>query len=231
MRKELLIFGANGALGKGVTKSMLQKDYDKIYLFDFGIEKEKVSGGDKLIKIATKDLSIELNVQEAFNKIKPSSGTIFFLYSTVGGFAGGKKISETDEEEWNKMMNINLKSNFFIAKYFSKLVENSAAGSICFTAAATGLNPETGKSSYGASKSGLIHLVKTLALEGKPIKLSANAIAPYIIDTPANREWMKDADYSEWIKSEEIGDFADSIFKHFHFISGNIIKLFIRFGI
>lgn len=231
MKKELLVFGANGALGRGVTTTMLRKNYDKIYLFDFSIEKANADTGKNVIKINTQDLSVEKNVADIFAKINPSKDTLFFLYSTVGGFAGGKTIRETDEAEWNKMMDMNLKSNFFIAKYFSKLVEKSAGGSICFTAAATGINPEAGKGSYGTSKSGLIHLVKTLALEGSSIKLSANAIAPYIIDTPANREWMKDADYNKWIKSEEIGELANSIFENFFFVSGNILRLSSRFTV
>ncbi len=231
MRRELLIFGANGALGKGITKTMVKKNYDSIYLFDFNIEKEDIENGKSLVKVNTGDLSEEKNVKDAFSKVKPAVETIFFLYSTVGGYAGGKNIRETDVEEWDRMMNMNLKSNFFIAKYFSKLVEKSAGGSICFTAAQTGIIPETGKASYGTSKSGLIHFVKTLALESKSIKLSANAIAPYIIDTPANRDWMKDADSSSWIKTEEIGDLAHSIFTNFHFISGNILWLNTRFKV
>ncbi|HSD62381.1 MAG TPA: SDR family NAD(P)-dependent oxidoreductase [Ignavibacteriaceae bacterium] len=230
MKKELLIFGANGALGKGITKTMLNKDYDKIYLFDFEMEKQTLERMEKIEKISTGDLSIEKNVKDVIEAIKPSNETLFFLYSTVGGFAGGKTIQDTEEQEWDRMMNINLKSNFFIAKHFSRLVEKSGGGSICFTAAETGISPEKEKASYGTSKSGLIHLVKTLALEGKSIKLSANAIAPFIIDTPANREWMHSTDYSEWVKTEEIGDLAYSIFNHFYFISGNIIRLYIRFN-
>ncbi len=229
MKKVLMIFGANGALGKGITNVLIKKDYDQIYLFDFNIDKENISIEKPVFQIKSSDLSVEKNVNELFDKIQPSRETTFFLYSTVGGFSGGKKIWETDEETWDKMMNINLKSNFLIAKYFSKLVAESAGGSICFTAAETGLIPEPGKGSYGASKSALIHLVKTLAMEGDSIKLSANAIAPYIIDTPANRGWMKDADYSKWIKSEEIGELINNIFQNFHFISGNIIRLTSRF--
>jgi NAD(P)-dependent dehydrogenase (short-subunit alcohol dehydrogenase family) len=229
MKKELLIFGANGALGKGITKSMMGKEYDKIYLFDFEMEKQIIDDDEKIEKVNSGDLSVEKNVKETFGEVKPSGDTLFFLYSTVGGYFGGKSTRDTDESEWDKMMNMNLKSNFFIAKYFSKLVEKSAGGSICFTAAETGINPEKEKAAYGTSKSGLIHLVKTLALEGKPIKLSANAIAPFIIDTPANREWMQTTDYSNWVKPEEIGNLADSIFRNFHFVSGNIIRLPIRF--
>ena len=228
MRKEILIFGANGALGKGITRTILKKDYNKIYLVDFHIENEKLDF-ESVVKVNSEDLSVEKNVERIFSKISPAKNTLFFLYSTVGGFSGGKSISDTNESEWDKMMDINLKSGLWIAKYFSRLVAKSAGGSICFTAAETGVNPEAGKSAYGTSKSGLIHLVRTLALEGNDINLSANAIAPYIIDTLANRDWMKDADYSRWIKPEEIGELAHNIFSNFHFISGNVFRLTSRF--
>ena len=228
MKRELLIFGATGALGKGITDVMLRKNYDKVYLFDFKFE-EEISSGKIPEKIVIKDLSVEKNVAEAFKKISPSKDTLFFLYSTVGGYAGGKSIRETDEEEWDKMMDMNLKANFFIAKYFARLIQNSAGGSICFTAAETGINPERKKAAYGTSKSALVHLVKTLSLEGEEIKLSANAVAPYILDTPANRKWMNKEDYHKMIKPEEIGEFADGLFKNFYFISGNIVRLSTRF--
>ena len=54
---------------------------------------------------------------------------------------------------------------------------------------------------YGVSKAGLIHLVKSLAMEGEKIKLSVNAIAPYIIDTKANREWGKESDFARMDKT------------------------------
>jgi NAD(P)-dependent dehydrogenase (short-subunit alcohol dehydrogenase family) len=229
VKREVLIFGANGALGKGVTAAMIKKNYDNIYLFDFNIEEK--TARDRTQKINIKDLAVEKNVADAFSNIKPSRQKLFFLYSTVGGFAGGKNIMDTEEGEWNRMMDMNLKANFYLAKYFSKLVEKSAGGSICFTAAETGVNAEAQKGAYGISKSAVIHLVKTLSLEGKAINLSANAIAPYIIDTPANRDWMKDSDYTEWIKPEEIGNFAHSLFENFNFVSGNILRLTSRFNV
>jgi NAD(P)-dependent dehydrogenase (short-subunit alcohol dehydrogenase family) len=224
-----MIFGAEGALGKGVTKTLLRKNYDKIYLYDFKFADDADYDNTSVEKVSIKDLSTEKNVSELFEKINPSKDTLYFLYTTVGGFAGGKTIGETDEEEWNKMMDMNLKANFFIAKYFSRLVEKSAGGSICFTAAETGVTAEAKKSAYGASKSALIHLVKTLSIEGEAIKLSANAIAPYILDTPANRKWMKDSEFDKWTKPEEIGELADNLFNNFHFISGNILRLKSRF--
>lgn len=230
MKKEVLIFGANGALGKGVTKSLLNKDYDKYYLFDFNISKNSFEN-EKAEFIDNDDLSVEENCIKAFDKVKPGKDKLLFLYSTVGGFAGGKNLWEIDEAEWDKMMGMNLKSAFFIAKCFAKLVMQSSGGSICYTSAYAGLEPEAKKAAYGASKGGLIHLVKTLSVEGREINLSVNALAPYIIDTPANRSWMQEADYSSWMQPEEIGDLAHSLFDNFHFISGNVIRLRHRFNI
>lgn len=229
MKKELLIFGANGALGSGITEVLVKKDFDKIYLFDFKVD--GLPDSERIEKITIQDLSDEKNVIDAFSKISSSKEKYFFLYSTVGGFAGGKYIWETNVEEFDKMVGMNLKSGFFIAKHFAKLVKESAGGSICLTAAFTGVTPETKKAAYGSAKAALIHLVKTLSLEGKDINLTANAIAPFIIDTPANRKWMRDTDTEKWIKPVEIGELVYSVFYHFNFITGNVINLTYRFKI
>ena len=227
MKKKLLIFGSSGALGNGVTEVFVQKQYDEIYLFDF---KHKESSHDNIYKILVKDLSEEKNVQEAFNHVSPSKDSVYYLFSTVGGFTGGKKIWETEIGYFDRMINMNLKTNFLIAKYFSLLVKDSHSGSICLTAAYTGMVEEPGKAVYGISKAALIHMVKTLADEGKEIRLSANAIAPFIIDTPANREWMANDDFDKWIKPSEIGQFVESIFQNCNMISGNIFILKNRFN-
>jgi len=227
LKKELLIFGASGALGNGVTEVFLKKNYDKVYLFDF---KHKEIEQTNVQQIIVKDLSIEGNVKKAFSEIEPSKEKVFYLYSTIGGFTGGKKIWETETGDFDRMINMNLKTSFLIAKYFSLLVKDSHSGSICLTSAYTGLVAEPGKAVYGTSKAALIHLIKTLAEEGKEINLSANAIAPFIIDTPANREWMKDADFEDWIKPEEIGEYVNSIFQSYNLLSGNIYQLKYRFN-
>lgn len=230
MRKELLIFGAGGYLGRGITETLLAKDYDKIYLFDFGISKASIND-ERVALIDTEDLTVEANVIKAFTSVSSGKDRMFFLYSTIGGFSGGKKVWETDLDDWNKMFNMNLNINFLLAKQFAKIVKESFAGSICFTAAVTGLTAESGKSAYGISKSALIHLVKTLALEGKEINLTVNALAPYIIDTPANREWMKNGSHDSWLKANEIGELIDGLFSNFNFVTGNVIKLTNRFSI
>jgi len=228
MDKKLIIFGASGALGKGVTISLLSKDYDEIYLFDFKFDD---SYSDPRVKqFVVKDLSIEKNVMASLFEVKANEKTKLFLYSTIGGYYGGTSVWETEEVDFDRIIDMNLKTNFFIAKHFSLLVKKNYGGSICFTSAYTGNNPEELIFAYGAAKSALNYLVKTLSLEGNSINLSVNAIAPFIIDTAANREWMKNANFSSWMKPEEIGELVHSLFQHYNFISGNIIELKKRFN-
>ncbi|HUX92200.1 MAG TPA: hypothetical protein VMV36_00220, partial [Ignavibacteriaceae bacterium] len=65
---------------------------------------------------------------------------------------------------------------------------------------------------------------------GKEIRLTANAIAPFVIDTPANRKWMK-GNYDSFVKPAEIGELVYGIFKNYNFINGNIIQLADRFSV
>lgn len=226
MKKILLIFGANGELGAGVTNVLIEKDFDKIYLFDFNFDRSY--NENKIHQIKIYDLSIDSNTQQAFSKINSETDSEYFLFSTIGGFWGGKKIWETSTEELMKMISMNLLTNFNIARYFSELTKNSKGGAIIFTSAYTANHPEENKFAYGMSKSSLSYLVKSLAIEGEKIKLSSMAIAPFILDTKANRNWMSDADFDKWIKPEEVGEIVYDLFRNYKISSGNIIELKIR---
>ncbi len=221
MKKVLLIFGAEGHLGKVVSKVLIDKKFDKIFLFginDFG---ESLPENTSFVKV--NDLSNEDEIIRLFDGIKPSKESIYFLFSTIGGYYGGKNIWETDNRDWSKMFTLNVNISFLIAKYFAELVKKSAGGSICFTTALTSLKAENKKSAYGASKAALNYLVKTLTLEGREINLTANAIAPYILDTEENRSWVKDK--NELIKLDQIAKLVNDIFENYKIVSGNIIEL------
>jgi NAD(P)-dependent dehydrogenase (short-subunit alcohol dehydrogenase family) len=229
MKKELLIFGSEGALGRGISSTLVEKDYDSVILFDFKFHEP--TNTEKIKKVIIKDMSVEQNVIEAFSEIKPDRSKKFFLFSSIGGFAGGSEIWDKDFNEWKRMFDINLMTNVLIAKHFSKLIIKSHSGAACFTAAYSVFQNETGKAAYGASKSALVHLIKSLAHEGEKINLSVNGIAPFIIDTPSNRDWMVDADFSRWMKPNEIGELVHKLFECYNFVSGNVITLKNRFEI
>lgn len=222
MKKKLLIFGAGGALGRGAVEVFLNKDYSSIYLFDRNNPEFSYSD-ERIITVKTGDLNLEDNVRRAFEEVKADKDALCFLFCTVGGFSAGKYIWETELRQWQNMMDINLTTSFLIAKYFSLLVKDSAGGSICFTSAMSGLDIETKRAGYSVSKNALNYLVRILALEGRNINLSANVVAPHAIDTPANREWVKNPD--SMTRPAEIGEIVHGLFTNFKAISGSIITL------
>lgn len=220
-RKIFLLFGSTGDVGKAAVKFFLNQNYDQYYFFTrSSFEIQTVKNNYSIIPIT--DLTKEEYVTEAFAKVKTKNDACYYLFSTVGGFIGGETISTTEYADFKKMLDINLCSSFLIAKHFAKLIEETEGGSICFTSALSSLKPEANKAAYNISKNALNFLVETLALEGKGIRLRANAVAPFAINTEANREWFKNS--SQLISPNEICQVAQSFFDN-NMASGQIIEL------
>lgn len=221
MEKNLLIFGASGYLGKKITKILCEKDYNSVFLFARDLY--SLEHDDRITAIKVNDLSIEENVANAFAHIIPDRTAYYYLVSTIGGYIDGKSIKETDYKGWLSLQKNNLNVAFLLAKYFSKLVEATSGGSICFIGARSGEHPEKNIAAYGVSKSGLSYLTKVLALEGKSYRLSANTIAPYIIDSPENRQWIKDK--NELADPDQIANMVHDLFCKYETVTGNIFEL------
>lgn len=228
MKKRILLFGANGALGKGVTEILLSKDYDKLYLVDYKAE-EGASGDNRISYIRSGDLSEEENVQRVFSAIEPQKDCEYFLFSTVGGFAGEKEFQLTSKDTLEKMLKINLESAFCIAKHFIKFSDRAVCRAICLTSALAGFRASGENIVYGASKAALNYLIEALAEESRGKHLSVTGIAPHMLDTPANRKWGKEEDFENWQKTYEIGELIDFIFNNYNYLSGNIFTLRMRF--
>ncbi len=179
-------------------------------------------------QILISDLSKEQNVENVFYNLQADKDSGLYLFSTIGGFWAGNSIWETDNLDLEKMLSMNFLTNFNIAKKFARFVKDSKYGVCGFTSAFTANHPAENKFAYGLSKSALNYLIKSLAIEGAKINLSVFGIVPFIIDTKPNRSWMPDADFSAWIKPDEIGEIVYSFFENYKTISGNILELKVR---
>ena len=126
------------------------------------------------------------------------------LVHLMGGFAGGKLVQATDDETWDRMMNLNLRSAFYMIRAVLPGMIERKRGRIVAVGSRTGAEPAAMLSAYGASKAALISLIQTVALEEKRNGITANIVLPSVIDTPANRSAMPSADYSNWVRPESI---------------------------
>lgn len=221
MSKKLIIFGSEGALGLGATSTLLEKGYDYYYLINRSFN--QFSDSDRVKTIIAEDLSIESNVEAVYSSISFNQDDQLFVFSTIGGFAGGVSIEETGYDTWKKMITLNLEISFLIAKHFITLAKKVSGSSILYTSALASINPAENNAAYSVSKNALNFLVKSLALEGKKYNLSTNAILPFVIDTPGNREWVEDT--SIMVTPSQIGNTVHTIFENYQTFSGNLVKL------
>jgi len=222
MKKHLIIFGSEGALGKSSAEYFLTQNFDSYYFFDRKYSEEKAVSG-KVSKFKIADLSEEKNVAEAFSKIDKRKEDRYYLFCTIGGYAGGSLLKDTDYEEWLKMQKINLNIPFLIGKFFFKFVTETRGGSICFTSAQISLTPNKKVISYSTSKNSLNYFVKSFAEEGKAFGIKVNSIAPLILDTEANRKWIEDQ--SEMVHPKNAAEKVNLIFFDDEIESGEIIVL------
>lgn len=206
--KVVLIAGGTGALGRQVSLSFLKSNAAVAitHVTDRETPQLESTLGDlmKNVMLIKADMGDEQQIKNLVSDVVKKYGQIDVLINVVGGYLGGKKVTEMTEKEWDLMMNLNLKTAFLISKHVVEQMVKQGSGKVVHVAARLGLKGVAGNSAYGASKSGLIRLVESLSDEVKDKNINVNCIMPSIIDTGANRKDMPDADFSKWVKPLEI---------------------------
>ena len=206
--KTVLITGGTGALGRQVSLSFLKSNAVAAitHVTDREIPQLESTLGDLMNKVILlkADIGDEQQVKNLVSDVMKKYGRIDILINIVGGYLGGKKVTEMTEKEWDLMMNLNLKTAFLISKHVVEQMVKQGSGKVIHVAARLGLKGIGGNSAYSASKSGLIRLVESLSDEVKDNNINVNCIMPSIIDTGANRKDMQNADFSKWVKPSEI---------------------------
>lgn len=207
-KRNVLITGGTGFLGSTVTKAFLaQGDTVAVtYLFDNEVERFKEYNPDLSDKVTFiyANVTEESDVQKTVQIYLSQFDHLDIMVNIVGGFVGGIPAVELDEDRWDFMMNLNLKSVFLCCKTVIPHMTERGFGKIVNISARAGLKGESGLSAYCVSKGGVRTLTEALAAEVMDSGINVNCIMPSIMDTPMNREAMPDEDHSRWVKTEEV---------------------------
>ena len=150
------------------------------------------------------DLTDEDAVESVVEEVTDDHGRVDALANIAGTWRGGTPIEETDADEFDFLMDVNLKSAFFASKHLIPRLRESG-GAIVSVSARSSLEGGEGDGPYRISKAGIRLLTETVAEENEG-DLRANAIMPSVIDTPMNREMMPDADHESWVDPADIAD-------------------------
>ena len=204
--KVVLITGGTGAFGRTLVKRFLDTGAKTIASFRNETEAVKLKRVNPQVEIIKLDISSEKEILKAVPILIRKFTKIDILVNTVGGYLGGKNVTQLGEDEWEAMMNLNLKSAFLISKHVIPIMKSGNGGKIIHVSSKTGLKSDGYDSAYAASKAALIRFVESISQEFREDKININCILPTTIDTEANRRAMPNADFGKWLSSEDLAN-------------------------
>jgi len=134
------------------------------------------------------------------------------------GVAGTQRAMDIEEDDWDAVLDTNLKGAFFAAQAAARHMRDQGGGRIVNIASVLGYIVRSGVSPYCASKAGLIHLTRALALEWARFGILVNAVAPGYVLTDMNRDFLSQPQVMDRLVSEtplrrlaEVDDVADAV--------------------
>lgn len=203
--RTVLVTGGAGTLGGAVVEAFLADGWRAaVPIHRSGaadaLREAAARHGDRLTWFEA-DVMLEEGAAWAVERTMTWAGRLDAVVHAVGGYAGGHPLHDTAVEEWDRMVALNLRSAFLVAR--AAIPRMTEGGALVFVSSRAALRGRKRKAAYAVSKSALLTLTEAIAEEYGG-RVRANAVLPGTIDTPANRASMPDADPSAWTPPEEI---------------------------
>jgi NAD(P)-dependent dehydrogenase (short-subunit alcohol dehydrogenase family) len=126
------------------------------------------------------------------------------VINTVGGFAARTPLAELDPAVLTGQLELNLLTAALVTKHALRAMTAAGEGRLVHTASRAAVVTRGSGFAYSVSKLGVLHLVTMAANEVRGTGITVNCVVPSIIDTPANRRMMPDADHNAWPKIPDI---------------------------
>src|SRR4051812_35797462 len=199
MAAEVLVAGGTGALCSAVVRELVASGHSVGATWLVESERERLEGveGVELIKADLFDAEDAANAVAAISDIAA-------VVNLVGGYAEGGRVHETEPDEFDRLMRLNLWPNVLLARAAVPRFLRRGGGAFVAVSARPALRPFAGAAPYIVAKAAVLSFIQTLDAEYRQDGVRANAILPSVIDTPANRKSQPNADFGRWVKPEDI---------------------------
>lgn len=192
----VLVTGANGGLGTAVCQAFLDSGATVIGVAR--VWKEPPPFPTIAADVGTAE-GCEKMVAQALQR-----GPLDALVHLVGGFSGGSPLTETSDQTWDGMMNLNLRTAFCAMRAALRPMTVAGRGRIVAIGSRVAVEPSPNFAAYAVSKAALVALVRNVAAEGKKSGITANIVLTSTIDTPQNRKAMPEADFTKWVTPQSV---------------------------
>lgn len=190
----IIVTGAFGALGREVVAELTAQGH-QVAAVDVA---PAPPGFAAALALGGVDLTDESAVETSYGDVAAKLGGIRGLVNVAGGFVW-EPVEGGSLDSWDRMYRINLRTATVSTRAaLPHLLKDG--GAVVNVGAAGAVQPGMGMAPYAASKAGVRALTESLAEELRAKKVRVNAVLPTIIDTPANRADMPDADTSAWVR-------------------------------
>ena len=204
MRQSAIVTGGTGGLGSAVVARLLDDGWRVVVPWIVESELSRVQERDGLELVQADlfdpDMVAEVVALGAGDAEAPLRGVV----NLVGGFAMGGRVHETPIGDFERQFRLNLRPTYLVtAAALPHLLEHGRGSIVCVGTRAA-LQPFSGAAGYISSKAAVIAFAQAVAVEYKLTGIRCNAILPSVIDTPANRAAMPNADHERWVKPAEI---------------------------
>ena len=208
--KAVVVAGGTGGLGKAVSLGFLEAGAKVIVTYhneaEFRALQELAGPSRSSLEGHQVDVTDTDAVADLVNTVLAKHGAVDALVNTVGGYAGGVKLWDLDTKIFDRMLELNLRSGYALARAVMPIMLKAGHGSIVNVAAKAAIDHGAGAGAYAASKAAAVALMDSLAADVKGTGVRVNSILPSIIDTPTNRQAMPDADFGTWPKPEDLAN-------------------------
>ena len=199
--KNVAVIGAGGALGRVVVDDLLATGYS--VHASYRCQQQFVDEQPNL-NCYTCELNDSDNVGKLIDKIVDNSGEVPAIVSVVGGFRYGDVVN-LSTVDFNFLLDANFRSAFLLLHHVIPRMRTAGGGRVIFISSWSSLSPgDVGMGVYNATKSALNALLKSTASENHRYGIRINALCPSIIDTPANRKAMPEAEFNDWVSCSDL---------------------------
>lgn len=186
-KRVALVTGAGGGIGRAIAMQLVKSDMD--IAIHYNSNRTKAEETQKLceefgakVHLIQGDISTEETCKEVVEEVIKEFGTIDVLINNAGITKDGLFI-RMKEEDFNQVIDTNLKGAFFMSKYAAQVMLKKRYGRIVNITSVVGIAGNAGQANYSASKAGMIGLTKSLAKELGKKGILVNAVAPGFVDT------------------------------------------------